>query len=86
MLASNSLHAHAVIYLLAAELRGTADSGAHITLLERCILERDKDVSPEMPTYGSRLLSDASDCATVFQHGRWEGGDEEKSQMFVKNK
>lgn len=79
MLPSASPHAHAVIYLLAAELRGTAASGAHIALLERCILERDKNASPGMLTCGLELLNGASDCrflkaATVFKHGSWEGG------------
>lgn len=80
-----SLCAHAVIYLLAAELCGTAASDTHITLLERCILEGDKNASPGMLTCGSEPLNGTSDCR--FEHGSQEGGGkEEESQMFVENK
>lgn len=92
MLPSASLHAHAMIYLLAAKLRGTAASDAHVALLERCMLEGDKNASPGMLTCSLELLNGASDCgflkaATVFEHRSWGGvEDEEESQMFVENK
>jgi len=92
MLPSASLRAHAAIYLLAAELHGTAASEESIALLERHVLEGDKNTFPGMLTGGLGPLNSASDCgflkaATVFEHGSWgAGGYEEESQMFAENK